>query len=280
VDPGPGGALFDECVRRYSPALFDKQFAGDLKETFARNSNGKPKGDHIGKLIELWQDPKLVPETVNFRAMSGASTPGQGRYWLDRYLVERGDANIKSAADLITKANYYTDSKFPDHKRRHVREAEEMELDMAARMQNRFAVQTTILQCMAEQKLDALVYPTGNMPPPKLGAPSGKEVNDRPADGVWRFLGRNGFPVITVPAGFTTQTYDWVRTGKGDEAELTGPIAAKLPIGMDIVARPFGEPMLFRIASAYESATKHRSPPPDFGPVVSTPEQVSSVVHK
>jgi hypothetical protein len=31
--------------------------------------------------------------------------------------------------------------------------------------------------------------------------------------------------------------------------------------------RPFGEPMLFRIASAYESATHHRIPPPDFGPV-------------
>jgi hypothetical protein len=31
--------------------------------------------------------------------------------------------------------------------------------------------------------------------------------------------------------------------------------------------RPFGEPTLFRIASAYESATHHRMPPPDFGPV-------------
>jgi Asp-tRNA(Asn)/Glu-tRNA(Gln) amidotransferase A subunit family amidase len=32
-------------------------------------------------------------------------------------------------------------------------------------------------------------------------------------------------------------------------------------------ARPFAEPTLFRIASAYEAATKHRIPPPDFGPV-------------
>jgi Asp-tRNA(Asn)/Glu-tRNA(Gln) amidotransferase A subunit family amidase len=31
--------------------------------------------------------------------------------------------------------------------------------------------------------------------------------------------------------------------------------------------RPFAEPMLIRIAAAYEAATKHRIPPPDFGPV-------------
>jgi hypothetical protein len=29
--------------------------------------------------------------------------------------------------------------------------------------------------------------------------------------------------------------------------------------------------MLFRIASAYEARTKHRRPPPDFGPVPARP---------
>jgi Asp-tRNA(Asn)/Glu-tRNA(Gln) amidotransferase A subunit family amidase len=33
------------------------------------------------------------------------------------------------------------------------------------------------------------------------------------------------------------------------------------------VGRPFAEPTLLRIASAYEAGTKHRIPPPDFGPV-------------
>jgi Asp-tRNA(Asn)/Glu-tRNA(Gln) amidotransferase A subunit family amidase len=40
-----------------------------------------------------------------------------------------------------------------------------------------------------------------------------------------------------------------------------------LPIGVDFATRPFEEPMLLRIASAYAAATKHRLPPPDFGPV-------------
>jgi Asp-tRNA(Asn)/Glu-tRNA(Gln) amidotransferase A subunit family amidase len=48
---------------------------------------------------------------------------------------------------------------------------------------------------------------------------------------------------------------------------LMGPVPAKLPVGIMFFGRPFSEPTLFRIASAYEAATKHRIPPPDFGPV-------------
>jgi Asp-tRNA(Asn)/Glu-tRNA(Gln) amidotransferase A subunit family amidase len=44
-----------------------------------------------------------------------------------------------------------------------------------------------------------------------------------------------------------------------------GPVAAQLPVGVDFIGRPFGEPMLLRMAAAYEAATRHRRPPPDFG---------------
>jgi amidase len=48
---------------------------------------------------------------------------------------------------------------------------------------------------------------------------------------------------------------------------LIGPVAAQLPVGLDIVGRPFDEPLIIRIAGAYEAATKHRRPPPAFGPL-------------
>jgi amidase len=70
---------------------------------------------------------------------------------------------------------------------------------------------------------------------------------------------------MTVPAGFTTEVWDRVRDGAA--TRLVGPTPARLPVGMDIVGRPFGEPVLLRIAAAYETATKHRTPPPAFGPV-------------
>ena len=38
-----------------------------------------------------------------------------------------------------------------------------------------------------------------------------------------------------------------------------------MPVGLDIAGRPFSEPELLRIAAAFEAATMHRRPPPDFG---------------
>jgi Asp-tRNA(Asn)/Glu-tRNA(Gln) amidotransferase A subunit family amidase len=52
---------------------------------------------------------------------------------------------------------------------------------------------------------------------------------------------------------------------------LVGPTKAVLPVGVDFVGRPFDEPLLLRIASAYEAATKHRTPPPEFGPLKGEP---------
>ncbi len=165
-----------------------------------------------------------------------------------------------------------------------------MDFDTAARMQMRYAVQQIVLQCMQEQNVDAVVYPTSNLPPSKLGAPSEPQVNGRGV--VWSFLGQQGFPVITVPAGFTTEVYDRVRDpgappppppaegsseygGGGDNPQeptrLVGPVPAKLPVGIDFLGRPFDEPKLLHIAAAYEAATRHRTPPPDFGPVAGEP---------
>jgi Asp-tRNA(Asn)/Glu-tRNA(Gln) amidotransferase A subunit family amidase len=50
-----------------------------------------------------------------------------------------------------------------------------------------------------------------------------------------------------------------------------GPAKAKLPVGVDFVGRPFDEPLLLKIASAYEASTKHRVPPPEFGPLKGEP---------
>ena len=195
---------------------------------------------------------------------------------------------------MLTKANYYDEPHFPTPKRGRENAEKDMQYDMSGRLLRRFSIQQMILQCMGEQKLDALVYPTANLPPSKLGAATGPDVNARP--GVWTFLGAQGFPVITVPAGFTTEVYDWIRdpnapeipasafTRPGGEGgggrerpeadrhiRLVGPIAARLPVGVDFVGRPFDEPLLLRIASAYEAATRHRVPPPEFGPVAGEP---------
>ena len=120
-----------------------------------------------------------------------------------------------------------------------------------------------------EQRLDALVSPMSTVPPRKLTAPREPNANGRSPIG-WSLIGQQGFPAITVPAGFTTEIWDRVRDGNGG-TRLVGPLKANLPVGVDFIARPFDEAMLFRIASAFEAATRHRKPPPDFGPVPGEP---------
>jgi Asp-tRNA(Asn)/Glu-tRNA(Gln) amidotransferase A subunit family amidase len=177
-------------------------------------------------------------------------------------LRERGDANIKSNADLITKARFYQDPNFPDRKQAREQAERAIVLDTAARLQGRFAVQTMLLQCMQEQRLDAMVSPMSTVPPRKLTSPREPALNGRTPIG-YSLIGQQGFPVITVPAGFTTNVWD--RVAEGSSTRLVGPVAVALPVGVDFIARPFDEPMLFRIASAYEAATKHRKAPAEFG---------------
>lgn len=106
-----------------------------------------------------------------------------------------------------------------------------------------------------------MVYPTGNIPPAILTAPQEPSINDR-SSGLWTYINSRGFPALTVPAGFTTHVYD-----RGPDGALLPAKAAELPVGIDFLGLPFSEPTLFEIGSAYEAATRHRTPPPDFGPL-------------
>ncbi|HWF10552.1 MAG TPA: amidase [Bryobacteraceae bacterium] len=265
VDPGPEGTLFQGCIARYAPELLNSALPRQYRNLFAAD---KPEPDLITSLLDMRFDPAQVPAGLTLRSLNSPGVAGEGKYEIDLYLRERGDANIRTNADLISKAQFYSDPNFPD--RKQAREAAERAttLDTSARLQTRFAYQNMLLQCMQEQNLDALMSPMSTVPPRKLTSPREPNANGRPPIG-WSFIGQQGFPAITVPAGFTTQVLDRVRDGNG--TRLADPVAAALPVGVDFIARPFDEGLLVRIASAYEAATKHRRPPPEFGPLPGEP---------
>jgi Asp-tRNA(Asn)/Glu-tRNA(Gln) amidotransferase A subunit family amidase len=287
VDPGAGGALFTACIARYHPAVQNKLFTARFDSLFPVDAQGRPASDHLATLLDLAADPSKVPAEVTIRDLGNAGATGEGKYWMNRYLRERGDGNVRSTADLVTRARFHEDPSFPDRREGRVTADRGDELDMSRRMHQRFAVQQVVLQCMARQNLDAVVYPSTNIPPVKLDAPPGPNVNGRDGThGLWNPLGANGFPVITVPAGFTTEVYDLVRTAEAparprtgytqanqgsQQTRLVGPTPAVLPVGMDILGRPFDEPTLIRIAAAFEAATRARRPPADFGPLAGEP---------
>jgi Asp-tRNA(Asn)/Glu-tRNA(Gln) amidotransferase A subunit family amidase len=263
VDPGPEGALFEGCLAHYAPELLNSAFTRQYRDLFP------PQSDQLATLLDLRADPARVPQALSLRSLTTPAVDGEGKYMMNRYLQERGDANIKTNADLISKARFYEDPNFPDRKQARQAAERATALDTSARLQTRFAFQNLLLQCMQEQRLDALVSPMSTVPPRKLTAPREPNASGRSPIG-WSLIGQQGFPAITVPAGFTTEIWDRERDGNGG-TRLVGPLKASLPVGVDFIARPFDEAMLFRIASAFEAATQHRKPPPDFGPMPGEP---------
>lgn len=100
-----------------------------------------------------------------------------------------------------------------------------------------------VLQIMADQRLDALVYATFDHSPTPIAADvlTNPDTKDEYGIGNNRGLSPSlGFPAIAVPAGFTPN---------------------QLPVGIEFLARPFAEGTLFRFAYAYEQATRNRKPP-------------------
>ena len=242
------------------------------------DGNGKPTTDHLATLVQMAANPELVPVgPAALREIGAAAAIGDSAYWRARYLHDRNDAAVKTAREASAATKPITDPEFiassanismqaPYGSVRTGNAEEPKELDMANRMLQRWAFQQVVLSCMADLNLDALVYPTNNIPPMKIQGPEEPAINGR-NQAHWVIFGQNGFPAISVPAGFTKEIYDRVpdpMSADGTGTRLVGPIAARLPVGVDFAARPFAEPMLIRIAAAYEKATKHREPPPEF----------------
>jgi Asp-tRNA(Asn)/Glu-tRNA(Gln) amidotransferase A subunit family amidase len=243
-------------------ALFVRQFP----DMFPAGS------DQVSTIVDLYFDPSLVPAGPTVRNFGPATgTVGESKYKLNRYLQERGDPNIQNVTDLINNSNFYVDdwedTRFRDVKSSLENMDRETTFDMRERMFDRFAIQQIVIQCMMTLGLDALAYPTGNIPPAIIKAPVEPDRNNR-SHQAWTLLGQQGFPAISVPAGFTTHVYDRVRDADApDGTRLVGPVPAVLPVGIDFLALPFDEPTVIKIASVYEAATNHRRPPAAFGPL-------------
>jgi Asp-tRNA(Asn)/Glu-tRNA(Gln) amidotransferase A subunit family amidase len=260
VDPGEGGALFQGCFDKYWPVWNNRFFIGQFPSVFPVDSEGEPTGDHILSLVDMFFDTSLVPHAANgspsLRQLgSSPGDTGGGRYNFEVYIRERGDSAIRTLAELVEKQNYWTDPVIPA---RNI-SSDDTTLATGSALQVRFALQTTLIQCFGEHDIDAIVYPTGSVPPQLLTGPQEPSVNGR-GNSIWTAINSRGFPAMTVPAGFTTQVYD-----RGPGNVLLPPIPAVLPVGIDFLGLPFGEHTLFEIGSAYEAYTRHRTPPPDFG---------------
>jgi Asp-tRNA(Asn)/Glu-tRNA(Gln) amidotransferase A subunit family amidase len=102
----------------------------------------------------------------------------------------------------------------------------------------RAETRTRVMKMMTDLKLDAIVYPHQQ----QLVCKTGESQQQR--NGV--LCSVTGFPSIAVPAGFSAPTQD-------------APLG--VPIGMEIIGRPWSEPLLIEIAYGFEQASRYRKAP-------------------
>src|ERR687885_635329 len=90
----------------------------------------------------------------------------------------------------------------------------------------------TVVNVMAANGLDALVYPSVQVPPPSFEARRRWTTLSFPTNTL--IASQTWMAAMSVPAGFTED---------------------RLPVGLEFVAKPYDEPTVFRLGYAFEQAT-------------------------
>jgi len=185
-------------------------------------------------------DPFIVPEFDAFPAR--AHPASEVRAAIERYLESTAAEFPKSIADVLTAEKFHplhevglrATAVAPPPREDplvHKLEADEVRMRRA------------YLQAMDRDRIDALVLPVAAFPPKLNG-----DRNTTPAGATTWIASGLHWPAAVVPMGYTYED---------------------LPSGLQIIGRPWTEPLLIEIAYAYEQSTRHRKPPattPRLGP--------------
>ncbi|MCV6606245.1 MAG: amidase [Porticoccaceae bacterium] len=179
---------------------------------------------------------------ANFEALSSYQWCSTFRQDVEEY-IERyvKDGPVSTLEDIIAvgTASEYVRQRleyFAENSGRYG--APEPECADAYSDARRIAFRQAIEDRMDELSLDAVIYPSWNNPPATLA----RFADDYLGDNSQVIAPHTGQPAFTVPMGYTE---------------------GNLPAGLQFLCRMYGEPVLIRLAYAYEQATRHRVSPPD-----------------
>jgi amidase len=164
---------------------------------------------------------------------------------INAYLSAIPNAPAKSLAEIIASGKFHKPSleKFLTSAEGFANGMEES--DYKERLLRNQRTRQVLISVFAEHKLDALVYPLQK----RLVVPL-SELNQADRNGILASV--TGFPAITVPGGFSLPT-------------ATAPLG--VPVGMDILGRPWSEGRLIELAYGYEQAVHARKPPSSVSPL-------------
>lgn len=182
-------------------------------------------------------DPLDIPDFAKLSRQNWGST---FREDINTYLASLGsNAPVKNLDEIIASGKY-SDYIKPnlDYFKQVDPKRSPYDLQDVYHDPRRIAFRNAIVKVMDEQHLGAIIYPTWNNPPAKIGDFAGYK-----GDNSQIISPRTGQPAFTIPMGYT---YD------------------NLPAGLQFLGRIFDEPTLIKYTYAYEQATKHRKAPEGF----------------
>jgi Asp-tRNA(Asn)/Glu-tRNA(Gln) amidotransferase A subunit family amidase len=146
------------------------------------------------------------------------------------YLAAYPKAPVRSLDDIITRGLYHTAI---DGVIRRANDVPSRESDAyRTSLAKRDAARKTVVAVMQEHKINALAFPTLRRKPALIGEAQGGSNCQLSAT--------TGLPAMSIPAGFTPDG---------------------LPVGLELLGGAFTEPLLLRIAYAYERAVQPRRAP-------------------
>lgn len=158
-------------------------------------------------------------------------TAHEFRFDFEAFLRAHPGAPIASLSELVKDGLVHAaiDERL---KRRAVSETRD-EQAYADTLKKRGEARLKIIEAMNRAKVDVLIYPTTTQPPVIWGA----ETSGVPTCGL---SSATGLPALALPLGFSSE---------------------KLPVGLDILARPFEETRLLNFAYDWEALAKPREVP-------------------
>ena len=160
----------------------------------------------------------------------------------DAYLAALGPrAPVMSFDEFVARGEFHPYIKTSlDAERRVSRE----DVEYRTRLLRRQDLRGAIMNALAADKLDVILYPHQR----RLVVPIGEEQVER--NGV--LSNSTGFPAIALPGGFSNPT-------------ASAPLG--VPIGIELLGPEWSEPMLLRLAYAFEQQAKVRRPPASTPPL-------------
>jgi Asp-tRNA(Asn)/Glu-tRNA(Gln) amidotransferase A subunit family amidase len=218
-----------------------------------------------------------LSDRLNLRRISnggGLGDPESAFAW-NVYLSQRGDTRVKDWASFVANTKFRDDAQRAGSENAVRDQDPRQDPGTVSYLKMQEVLRLIVLNVMHKNNIDVFVNPEHTLPPPLLGGPGEPPVNNRPTDSCCAaFTALLGGPEIAVPAGYTQTSYEPRYVLSADKKQyrtVTGAVQSRLPHPMPISlmfwAGPGSDTAVIKAASAYETATHHRVPPPSFGPV-------------